>query len=87
MRKLFLSALILILFSSVYATSISFTEPLEGSEFNLGQTITAEGYVTSTDNAEVLMILSIDGSEISSIDTSISSGQVISFENLFNLLV
>jgi len=84
MRKLFLSALILILFSSVYATSISFTEPLEGSEFNLGQTITAEGYVTSTDNAEVLMILSIDGSEISSIDTSISSGQVISFENLFN---
>ena len=74
MRKLFLSALILLLFSSVYATSISFTEPLEGSEFNLGQTITAEGYVTSTDNADVSMILSLDGTEISSLDTSISSG-------------
>lgn len=84
MRKLFLTALVLLLFSSVYATSISFTEPLTGSEFNLGQTITAEGYVTSTDNADVSMILSLDGTEISSIDTTISSGQVISFENLFN---
>jgi len=84
MRKLFLSALVLLLISSVYATSISFTEPLEGSEFNLGQTITAEGYVTSTDNADVSMILSLDGTEISSLDTTISSGQVISFENLFD---
>jgi hypothetical protein len=85
MRKLFLSVLLLLLFSSVYATSISFTEPLEGSEFNLGQTITAEGYVTSTDNTDVSIILSLDGTELSSLDTTISSGQVISFENLFDI--